>query len=280
MNKIALMTMAMSFAMASCQEETIENLQPAQPEVMTLNIQLPETTDSRTYVLNYELHACETSGRSAQVWTGSEEIGLDGKVTLPVTPEEVAGGSLVVTEQGQSAYALDDLRNIKVDYNVGTQSYIGQLKWEDCLTVGDSETPIVLDPIKGKLQIVTDTDDFQAAISSGIDAATLQADAYILIDSSQIVVPNSRKAGEKVQVNDKTMVLLYENEFIVYEKGLQNVKFRLKDGDGYEYDFPLENLPMSPGNTTMVAGVSLTSDIHFNVTINPVFDGEYREDAD
>lgn len=275
MKKIALIALAMCFAASSCQEENLENI-PQQNEQVTIRVQLP--SDDSDYVLNYSLQARQEISRAGQLLTGAEEIGPDGKVTLPVGHDDVLGGRLVVTEKGQQAYNLENLEHIVVDYNEGTDAYIGQLDWNN-YNNKDGNKPVEVLPMKAKVQILTSTEDFECAVKSGLDRETLTTQAVIVSENGEMRIPNSRELGTVLQIEGQDKVLLYENDFIVYEKCLQQMKLRVMDGEGYEYDFPLYNLPVCPGSTTLVAGVSLTSETKFEIIINPEFDGDKQQET-
>lgn len=271
MKSLLFFTMATCLSLFSCQQNDIAG--DFDSENVKLKL-LDNSQNSSNFILYYQLDLNSGDSRAAYSSNGCVDISDDGYALLPYSDDNILSGRFIVTEKGQNKYNLYNLNNISINYDVFENTYIGMTTWNEYREFSNEKSAIELKPIQSKIQILTDEDDFIAAQAAGIEKDKIKTEVILHTGNGLVNIPNIGQIGKKIIIGEKPYILLFENDIIVYEKELKSIDLHLSDTDGWNLILPFHNLPMRPDITMSITGARLTSDVSFNITINPGFDGE------
>ena len=271
MKRLLFFTMATCFSFFSCQPNDVAGESDSENVKLKLldNFQYPSN-----FILYYQLDLNSGDNRAAYSSNGCVDISDDGYALLPYSDDNILSGRFIVTEKGQNKYNLYNLNDISINYDVLENTYIGMTTWNEYREFSNEKSAIELKPIQSKIQILTDEDDFIAAQAAGIEKDKIKTEVILHTGNGLVNIPNIGQIGKKIIIGEKPYILLFENDIIVYEKELKSIDLHLSDTDGWHLILPFHNLPMRPDITMNITGARLTSDVSFNITINPGFDGE------
>lgn len=126
------------------------------------------------------------------------------------------------------------------------------------------------------IRLMTDLQDWTAARNAGVDTDKLVS--YLTLDDDTFQFPEEGRPGRIMKIDSTDYVILYEGELLVEEKCVVNATLTLSNSEGYEYSFPVNNLPLTPGEFVTLSGLHLTSEVTFHITISPEFDGDHQKE--
>lgn len=202
-----------------------------------------------------------------------------------------------------SAYVLDDDMNLTIDYTNSANNDENRdafFKTETFTVTGDAQIDVVLKRPFAQINLgVTDT-DWDAAVASGIEIATSKVvikNAFTnmdLIDGSvsgetEVVydfgaTPKSSNEVLKVDLDKDGTAEEYHYLSMSYilvdaqKSTLQDLYFTFHPTSGNDivFDEGLNNVPVQRNWRTNIIGQILTGNIDFNISIDPIYDGEYN----
>lgn len=202
-----------------------------------------------------------------------------------------------------SAYVLDDDMNLTIDYTNSANNDEKRdafFKTETFTVTGNAQIDVVLKRPFAQINLgVTDT-DWDAAVASGIEIATSKVvikNAFTnmdLIDGSvsgetEVVydfgaTPKSSNEVLKVDLDEDGTAEEYHYLSMSYilvdaqKSTLQDLDFTFHPISGNDIVFGegLNNVPVQRNWRTNIIGQILTGNIDFNISIDPIYDGEYN----
>lgn len=202
-----------------------------------------------------------------------------------------------------SAYVLDDDMNLTIDYTNSANNDEKRdafFKTETFTVTGNAQIDVVLKRPFAQINLgVTDT-DWDAAVASGIEIATSKVvikNAFTnmdLIDGSvsgetEVVydfgaTPKSSNEVLKVDLDEDGTAEEYHYLSMSYilvdaqKSTLQELDFTFHPTSGNDivFDEGLNNVPVQRNWRTNIIGQILTGNIDFNISIDPIYDGEYN----
>lgn len=202
-----------------------------------------------------------------------------------------------------SAYVLDDDMNLTIDYTNSANNDENRdafFKTETFTVTGNAQIDVVLKRPFAQINLgVTDT-DWDAAVASGIEIATSKVvikNAFTnmdLIDGSvsgetEVVydfgaTPKSSNEVLKVDLDNDGTAEEYHYLSMSYilvdaqKSTLQDLDFTFHPISGNDIVFGegLNNVPVQRNWRTNIIGQILTGNIDFNISIDPIYDGEYN----
>lgn len=202
-----------------------------------------------------------------------------------------------------SAYVLDDDMNLTIDYTNSANNDENRdafFKTETFTVTGNAQINVVLKRPFAQINLgVTDT-DWDAAVASGIEIATSKVvikNAFTnmdLIDGSvsgetEVVydfgaTPKSSNEVLKVDLDKDGTAEEYHYLSMSYilvdaqKSTLQDLGFTFHPTSGNDivFDEGLNNVPVQRNWRTNIIGQILTGNIDFNISIDPIYDGEYN----
>lgn len=202
-----------------------------------------------------------------------------------------------------SAYVLDDDMNLTIDYTNSANNDEKRdafFKTETFTVTGNAQIDVVLKRPFAQINLgVTDT-DWDAAVASGIEIATSKVvikNAFTnmdLIDGSvsgetEVVydfgaTPKSSNEVLKVDLDEDGTAEEYHYLSMSYilvdaqKSTLQDLDFTFHPTSGNDivFDEGLNNVPVQRNWRTNIIGQILTGNIDFNISIDPIYDGEYN----
>lgn len=202
-----------------------------------------------------------------------------------------------------SAYVLDDDMNLTIDYTNSANNDENRdafFKTETFTVTGDAQINVELKRPFAQINLgVTDT-DWDAAVASGIEIAESKVvikNAFTnmdLIDGSvsgetEVVydfgaTPKSSNEVLKVDLDKDGTAEEYHYLSMSYilvdaqKLTLQDLDFTFhpKSGNDIVFGEGLNNVPVQRNWRTNIIGQILTGNIDFNISIDPIYDGEYN----
>ena len=201
-----------------------------------------------------------------------------------------------------SAYVLDDDMNLTIDYTNSANNDENRdafFKTETFTVTGNAKIDVVLKRPFAQINLGVTNKDWGAAVASGIEIATSKVvikNAYTnmdLIDGSvsgetEVVydfgaTPKSSDEVLKVDLDKDGTAEEYHYLSMSYilvdaQKSTQDLDFTFRpiSGNDIVFDEGLDNVPVQRNWRTNIIGQILTGNIDFNISIDPIYDGEYN----
>ena len=202
-----------------------------------------------------------------------------------------------------SAYVLDDDMNLTIDYTNSANNDENRdafFKTETFTVTGDAQIDVVLKRPFAQINVGVTKADWDAAVASGIEIATSKVvikNAFTnmdLIDGSvsgetEVVydfgaTPKSSNEVLKVDLDKDGTAEEYHYLSMSYilvdaqKSTLQDLDFTFHPISGNDIVFGegLNNVPVQRNWRTNIIGQILTGNIDFNISIDPIYDGEYN----
>lgn len=202
-----------------------------------------------------------------------------------------------------SAYVLDDDMNLTIDYTNSANNDEERdafFKTETFTVTGDAQIDVVLKRPFAQINVGVTKADWDAAVASGIEIATSKVvikNAFTnmdLIDGSvsgetEVVydfgaTPKSSNEVLKVDLDKDGTAEEYHYLSMSYilvdaqKSTLQDLYFTFHPTSGNDivFDEGLNNVPVQRNWRTNIIGQILTGNIDFNISIDPIYDGEYN----
>ena len=205
-----------------------------------------------------------------------------------------------------SAYVLDDDMNLTIDYTNSANNDENRdafFKTETFTVTGNAQINVVLKRPFAQINVGATKADWDAAVASGIEIATSKVvikNAFTnmdLIDGSvsgetEVVydfgaTPKSSNEVLKVDLDKDGTAEEYHYLSMSYilvdaqKSTLQDLDFTFHpiSGNDIVFDEGLDNVPVQRNWRTNIIGQILTGNIDFNISIDPIYDGEYNNDT-
>lgn len=202
-----------------------------------------------------------------------------------------------------SAYVLDDDMNLTIDYTNSANNDEKRdafFKTETFTVTGNAQIDVVLKRPFAQINLGVIDTDWDAAVASGIEIATSKVvikNAFTnmdLIDGSvsgetEVVydfgaTPKSSNEVLKVDLDEDGTAEEYHYLSMSYilvdaqKSTLQDLDFTFHPTSGNDivFDEGLNNVPVQRNWRTNIIGQILTGNIYFNISIDPIYDGEYN----
>lgn len=219
-------------------------------------------------------------------YTGKIEVSLQEKKSYDII--------FWLQDKEETAYDINDLRYIKIDYsNVDRkEAFVGILEKFSPETE-DSIQVILKNPF-AILNVYTEKEDIEDAARAGLDITRCEysffleelADIYSPLTSS---VSFSDSKSQKVQIvsrcskelssltEEKEYCLLGSASILIEDRELAKVTTVLTGENISPIKTVFNNVPLRKSFNTNIMGRFLTSEVTFNVTIEPSFNGEHTD---
>lgn len=205
-----------------------------------------------------------------------------------------------------SAYVLDDDMNLTIDYTNSANNDENRdafFKTETFTVTGNAQINVVLKRPFAQINVGVTKADWDAAVASGITVA--QSSVVIKNAATKLNLLDGTVSGETevryelANIPSEPAILQVDTDgngikedynwlsmsYILpsaaptgYEKAvLENVAFVFaSNGEPIEFNQGLNSVPVQRNWRTNILGQLLTGNIDFNISIDPIYDGEYN----
>ena len=195
-----------------------------------------------------------------------------------------------------SAYTVDDNMNLTVDYAGGNNDESRDAFYASVsyFVEGDGSMNVVLKRPFAQINVGENKDDFNAAKAAGLEIVnssvkvTSAANVMNLLDGTVSGDVNVEYTEAAVPTEDLTVegsaykylsmsYILVNDATTGAAKATTGVEYTLNTNDGRNITLAngLENIPVQRNYRTNILGSFLTGNVTFNITIDPIYDGEY-----
>ena len=237
------------------------------------------------------------------------DSGLTEKVTITLAKGQQYTVAFWAQNPNCTAYTTTDLKNVTIDYaglnNDETRDAF--FKAETFTVTGNADIDVVLKRPFAQINVGVTEDDWNAAVASGIEiekskvtiknAATSinlltgQVGGEQTVEYGFDIIPAQFATPETLNVDlnmDGTKesyvylsmsYILANDETTGYAKAtLDDLDFTFapKSGNNINFSEGLNNVPVQRNWRTNIIGKILTGDVTFNITIDPIYDGEHN----
>ena len=239
--------------------------------------------------------------------------GLTENVTITLAKGQQYTVAFWAQNPNCTAYTTTDLKNVTIDYaglnNDETRDAF--FKAETFTVTGNADIDVVLKRPFAQINVGVTEDDWNAAVASGIEiekskvtiekAATSinlltgEVDGEETVEYGFDIIPAQFATPETLNVDlnmDGTKesyvylsmsYILANDETTGYAKAtLDDLDFTFapKSGNNINFSTGLNAVPVQRNWRTNIIGNILTGDVTFNITIDPIYDGEYNNNGD
>lgn len=237
------------------------------------------------------------------------DSGLTEKVTITLAKGQQYTVAFWAQNPNCTAYTTTDLKNVTIDYDGlnNDETRDAFFKAETFTVTGNADIDVVLKRPFAQINVGVTEDDWNAAVASGIEiekskvtiekAATSinlltgEVDGEETVEYGFDIIPAKFATPETLDVdldNDGTkenyvylsMSYILANDATTgYAKTtLDGLDFTFAPISGNNINFSegLNAVPVQRNWRTNIIGQILTGDIKFNITIDPIYDGEYN----
>ena len=239
--------------------------------------------------------------------------GLTENVTITLAKGQQYTVAFWAQNPNCTAYTTTDLKNVTIDYaglnNDETRDAF--FKAETFTVTGNADIDVVLKRPFAQINVGVTEDDWNAAVASGIEiekskvtiknAATSinlltgQVGGEQTVEYGFDIIPAQFATPETLNVDlnmDGTKesyvylsmsYILANDETTGYAKAtLDDLDFTFapKSGNNINFSEGLNAVPVQRNWRTNIIGKILTGDVTFNITIDPIYDGEYNNNGD
>ena len=239
------------------------------------------------------------------------ESGLTENVTITLAKGQQYTVAFWAQNPNCTAYTTTDLKNVTIDYDGlnNDETRDAFFKAETFTVTGNADIDVVLKRPFAQINVGVTEDDWNAAVASGIEiekskvtiekAATSinlltgEVDGEETVEYGFDIIPAQFATPETLDVDlnmDGTKesyvylsmsYILANDETTGYAKAtLDDLDFTFapKSGNNINFSEGLNNVPVQRNWRTNIIGKILTGDVTFNITIDPIYDGEYNND--
>lgn len=197
------------------------------------------------------------------------------------------------------AYTTTNLKNVEVSYDGGQnndESRDAFFRAETFTVSGNRDIPVTLKRPFAQINVGVTEEDWTAAVASGVTIEKSKvviknaATAINLLDGSVSgearvtydfgTIPAAFDAAEDLTVNDKTYKYLSMSYILTGadKSTLEDLQFIFKPETGNDivFDEGLSSVPVQRNWRTNIIGELLTEEMTFNITIDPIYAGDYN----
>jgi hypothetical protein len=237
--------------------------------------------------------------------------GLTENVTITLAKGQQYTVAFWAQNPNCTAYTTTDLKNVTVDYaglnNDETRDAF--FKAETFTVTGNADIDVKLKRPFAQINVGVTEDDWKAAVASGIEIekskVTIEKAATSInlltgevegeqtveygfdIIPAQFATPETLNVDLNMDGTKESYVylsmsyILANDETTGYAKTtLEDLDFTFapKSGNNINFSEGLTTVPVQRNWRTNIIGKILTGDVTFNITIDPIYDGEYNND--
>lgn len=238
--------------------------------------------------------------------------GLTENVTITLAKGQQYTVAFWAQNPNCTAYTTTDLKNVTVDYagSNNDETRDAFFKAETFTVTGNADIDVVLKRPFAQINVGVTEADWNAAVASGIEIekskVTIEKAATSInlltgeVEGEQTVeygfdiIPAKFTTPETLEVDVNHNGTIDENEKYKYlsmsyilandattgyaKTTLEDLDFTFapKSGNNINFSEGLNTVPVQRNWRTNIIGQILTGDIKFNITIDPIYDGEYN----
>ena len=238
--------------------------------------------------------------------------GLTENVTITLAKGQQYTVAFWAQNPNCTAYTTTDLKNVTVDYagSNNDETRDAFFKAETFTVTGNADIDVVLKRPFAQINVGVTEADWNAAVASGIEIGkskvTIEKAATSInlltgeVEGEQTVeygfdiIPAKFTTPETLEVDVNHNGTIDENEKYKYlsmsyilandattgyaKTTLEDLDFTFapKSGNNINFSEGLNTVPVQRNWRTNIIGQILTGDIKFNITIDPIYDGEYN----
>ena len=239
------------------------------------------------------------------------DSGLTEKVTITLAKGQQYTVAFWAQNPNCTAYTTTDLKNVTIDYDGlnNDETRDAFFKAETFTVTGNADIDVVLKRPFAQINVGVTEDDWNAAVASGIEIekskVTIEKAATSInlltgqvggeqtveygfdIIPAQFATPETLDVDLNMDGRKESYVylsmsyILANDETTGYAKAtLDDLDFTFapKSGNNINFSEGLNNVPVQRNWRTNIIGKILTGDVTFNITIDPIYDGEYNND--
>ena len=239
--------------------------------------------------------------------------GLTENVTITLAKGQQYTVAFWAQNPNCTAYTTTDLKNVTVDYTGlnNDETRDAFFKAETFTVTGNADIDVVLKRPFAQINVGVYQSDWDAAVASGIEiekskvtiakAATSinlltgKVDGEQTVEYGFDIIPAQFATPETLNVDLNTdgtkenyvylsmSYILANDETTGYAKAtLEDLDFTFapKSGNNINFSTGLNSVPVQRNWRTNIIGKILTGDVTFNITIDPIYDGEYNNNGD
>lgn len=237
------------------------------------------------------------------------ESGLTENVTITLAKGQQYTVAFWAQNPNCTAYTTTDLKKVTIDYDGlnNDETRDAFFKAETFTVTGNADIDVVLKRPFAQINVGVTEDDWNAAVASGIEiekskvtiknAATSinlltgEVKGEQTVEYGFDIIPAQFATPETLDVDldmDGTKesyvylsmsYILANDETTGYAKAtLDDLDFTFapKSGNNINFSEGLNNVPVQRNWRTNIIGKILTGDVTFNISIDPIYDGEYN----
>ena len=239
------------------------------------------------------------------------DSGLTEKVTITLAKGQQYTVAFWAQNPNCTAYTTTDLKNVTIDYDGlnNDETRDAFFKAETFTVTGNADIDVVLKRPFAQINVGVTEDDWKAAVASGIEIekskVTIEKAATSInlltgqvggeqtveygfdIIPAQFATPETLNVDLNMDGTKESYVylsmsyILANDETTGYAKAtLDDLDFTFapKSGNNINFSEGLNAVPVQRNWRTNIIGKILTGDVTFNITIDPIYDGEYNND--
>ncbi len=225
--------------------------------------------------------------------------GLTDNVTITLAKGQTYTVVFWAQNKDCKAYTTTDLKNVKVSYDGGMnndESRDAFFRAETFTVSGNKEIDVTLKRPFAQINVGVTNADWEAAVASGVTIKTSKvviknaATTINLLDGTVsgetkviydfATIPAGFESAENLTVGSNTYKYLSMSYILTGadKSVLEDLQFTFKPESGNEivFDEGLGNVPVQRNWRTNIIGTLLTGNITFNITIDPIYAGDYN----
>lgn len=298
---------ALATILAGCSDNTIMENETYKEKTIDFSV----TVDTRS-IGNYEdaememFYAIYDSSTGLRVESGMKSrsysfgmVRMENKHTgqLKVLLQENKEYDFIfwMQQKGENGYDISELKSIKVDYsNINRKEAYCSVIENFSPSKKDTLSLSLRSPF-AKLNILTEKEDTDDARKAGVDIDECRcgfiidevADTYYPLSGTasstkkkRVEIPSSAVPNVTFTENGKDYRLLGTSVFLAEDRELTNFTSVISGEDIEPIEMEFDNVPVRKSFSTNIIGRFLTTEVRFNVTIEPNFNGEHTEYVD
>ena len=237
------------------------------------------------------------------------DSGLTEKVTITLAKGQQYTVAFWAQNPNCTAYTTTDLKNVTIDYDGlnNDETRDAFFKAETFTVTGNADIDVVLKRPFAQINVGVTEDDWNAAVASGIEIekskVTIEKAATSInlltgqvggeqtveygfdIIPAQFATPETLNVDLNMDGTKESYVylsmsyILANDETTGYAKAtLDDLDFTFapKSGNNINFSEGLNAVPVQRNWRTNIIGKILTGDVTFNISIDPIYDGEYN----
>ncbi len=238
-----------------------------------------------------------------KVTEAATDLTTGHKVTVNLAKGQTYKVAFWAQDADCQSYTLDENMNVSIDYSGenNNESRDAFFKTVEVTVIGDAQESVTLKRPFAQLNVGSSSEDWTAAVASGIDIQTSAIKVYDLADKLSILdgtvsgnvnveyttaaIPqetlyvDANGDGTKEAYHYLSMSYLLANDATTgYAKTVASAElvFTPSAGENIYLSQGLQNIPLQRNYRTNIVGRILTGQIDFNVITDPLYEDDYN----